>query len=104
MASSFGITLFTGTTLIESVDLEHTAETKELIASNGTHSEARCVDDMFTFTVKGKGTTTVTAGGATGAPSGTSGKIVITNVSINQTNDDWESFSYSGTAYPHATI
>ena len=103
MASSFGITLFIGATLIESVDLEHTAETKQLIASNGTHSEARCVDDAFTFTVKGKGTTTIAAGGALGAPTGTSGKIVVTNVSANQTNDDWEGFSYSGTAYPHAT-
>jgi hypothetical protein len=103
MASSFGITLITGTTLIESVDVQHTAETKELITATGTHSEARIVDDSFTFSVKGKGTTTVTAGAATGAPTGVTGKIVITNVTASQTNDDWESFSYSGTGYTHAT-
>lgn len=103
MPASFGITTFSGVSLIESVDLQHTAETKELINSDGTHSASQVVDDSFTFTVKGKGTTSVAAGGNTGEPTGVSGKIVITNVTASQTNDDWESFSYTGTGYTHAT-
>ena len=103
MASDFGITKITGT-LIESVDVEHKADLKELITATGAHSQSRSVDDSYTFTVKGKGTCPVTAGATnTGAPEGVSGKVIITNATDSQSNEDWESFSYSGTAYPHAT-
>jgi hypothetical protein len=100
--SDFGISKISGD-LIESVDLEHKAEVKQLITSTGHHSAVRSVDDSYTFSVKGKGTSPVSIGDATGAPTGTSGKIIITNVTETQTNDDWQGFSYSGTAYPHAT-
>jgi hypothetical protein len=99
--SDFGITKIPGE-LIESVDLEHKADVKQLITSTGHHSAVRSVDQSFTFTVKGKGSCPVSIGASDGAPAGTSGKIVITNVTSTQTNDDWEGFSYSGTAYPHA--
>ena len=103
MASDFGITQITGT-LIESVDVEHKADTKQLISSTGTHSAARAVDDSFSFTVKGKGTTSITAGAYnTGQPTGVTGKIIITNVTTTQTNEDWEGFSYTGVGYTHAT-
>jgi hypothetical protein len=100
--STFGITKISGD-LIESVDLEHKAEVKQLITSTGHHSAVRSVDDSFTFSVKGKGTSPVTIGASDGAPTGATGKIIITNVTLNETNDDWVGFSYSGTAYPHAT-
>ena len=100
--STFGITKVSGD-LIESVDLEHKGDTKQLITSTGHHSAARNVDDSFSFSVKGKGTSPVSIGGSSGAPSGTSGKVIITNVTESQANEDWVGFSYSGTAYPHAT-
>jgi hypothetical protein len=100
--STFGITKVSGD-LIESVDLEHKGDTKQLITNEGKHSAARNVDDSFSFSVKGKGTTSVAIGGATGAPTGVSGKVIITNVTETQSNEDWVGFSYSGVAYPHAT-
>lgn len=100
--SDFGITKLSDT-LLESVDVEYKAELKELITSTGTHSAARSVDQSYTFTVKGKGTTSVTAGGSTGAPTGVSGKIIVTNVTVSQSNEDWAGFSYSGTGYVHAS-
>jgi len=103
MASDFGSTQISGAH-IEAVDVEHKAELKELITSTGTHSAARSVDDSYSFTVKGKGTTTITAGSyGSGQPSGVSGKIIITNVTATQTNEDWEGFSYTGVGYTHAT-
>ena len=102
MATTFGITKITGT-LIKSVDLTHTAETKVLIDSDGTFSAARNVDDSYSFTVSGYGTTAIEAGGSAGAPDGTSGKVIITKVTESQSNDDWDQFSYDGTAYPHAS-
>jgi hypothetical protein len=103
MPSTFGINSLTGT-LLESVDVEHKADLKELINKDGTHSASRSVDDSFSFTVKGKGTTSISVGAnSSAAPSGVSGKIIVTNVTKTQTNDDWEGFTYSGTGYAHAT-
>lgn len=100
--SDFGISKLTGD-LLESVDVELKAETKELITSTGAHSAARSVDQAYSFSVKGKGTSSVTIGGNSGAPTGVSGKVIITSVTKSQTNDDWQGFSYSGTGYVHAT-
>jgi hypothetical protein len=100
--SDFGISKLTGD-LLESVDVELKAETKELITSAGAHSAARSVDQAYSFSVKGKGTSSVTIGGSTGAPTGVSGKVIITSITNSQTNDDWQGFSYSGTGYVHAT-
>ena len=101
--STFGITKITGT-LVESVDLTHSAETKELINADGSHSTARNVDDSFSFSVKGKGALpSITIGGSTGAPTGTSGKVIVTKITQTQTNEDWQGWSYDGMAYPHAT-
>lgn len=99
--STFGITKLTGT-LLESVDVEHKADVKQLIDSDGTHSAARKVDDSFTFSVKGKGDAPVSVGVGS-APAGVTGKIFITNVTSSESNEDWAGFSYSGIAYAHAT-
>jgi len=102
--STFGITSITGSGIYESVDVEHKADLKQLIGTDGTHSAARKVDDSFSFSVKGKGTCPVSVGLATsGIPSGVSGKIFITNVTTSQSNEDWAGFSYSGVGYSHAT-
>ena len=101
--STFGITKITGT-LVEAVDLTLTAETKELINADGTHSEARSVDKSFAFTVKGKGDLPViTIGGSEGEPQGVSGKVIVTKITESQTNEDWQGWSYDGVAYPFAT-
>jgi hypothetical protein len=101
--STFGITKITGT-LVEAVDLTLTAETKELINANGTHSAARSVDKSFSFSVKGKGDLpTITLGGDDGAPTGTTGKVIVTKITESQTNEDWQGWSYDGVAYPSAT-
>jgi hypothetical protein len=100
--STFGITKITGD-LIESVDLTLSAETKELIKSDGTHSTARNVDTSFAFSVKGKGDfPSVTLGGSTGAPTGVAGKVIVTKITNTQTNEDWQGWSYDGVAYPEA--
>jgi hypothetical protein len=98
--STFGITKVTGA-LIESVDVEHKADLKQLISSDGQHSAARKVDDSFTFSVKGKGDCPVSIGIGS-APSGVTGKVFITNVTFTESNEDWVGFSYSGIAYAHS--
>jgi hypothetical protein len=100
--STFGITAVTGT-LIESVDVEHKADTKQLITSEGQHAQARNVDDSFTFSVKGKGDLPVNVGVTTALPTSVSGKAFITKTAVTQTNEDWQGFSYDGVAYPHAS-
>lgn len=100
--STFGITAVQGT-LIESVDVEHKADTKQLISSTGTHAQARNVDDSFTFSVKGKGDLPVSVGITTTLPTSVTGKAFVTKTSSSQTNEDWNGFSYDGVAYPHAT-
>jgi len=105
MPSSFGVTLTSPPAggVVESVDVDYKAEVKVLKDTDGGFSEARAIAAEYSFSVRGKGVATVTAGGSTGAPSNVSGKIIITSVKQTQTNDDWESFEYSGSAYPNAT-
>jgi hypothetical protein len=100
--STFGITTVTGT-LVESVDVEHKADTKQLIDHIGQHAQARNVDDSFTFSVKGKGDLPVNVGVTTALPTSVSGKAFITKTTVTQTNEDWQGFSYDGVAYPHST-
>ena len=101
--ATFGISSIAGT-LIESVDVTLTGETKELINANGTHSAARIVDTQFSFSVKGKGDLpAITLGGSVGEPSGVTGKVIVTKITESQTNEDWVGFSYDGVAYTAAT-
>jgi hypothetical protein len=100
--STFGITTVTGT-LIESVDVEHKGDTKQLIDSTGGHAQARNVDDSYTFSVKGKGDLPVSVGTTSTLPTNVSGKAFITKTTVTQTNEDWQGFSYDGVSYPHAT-
>ena len=101
MPNTFGIHSITGD-LIESVDCEVKGDIKELITSTGEHSAGRVVDVTFSFSVKGKGTTSVTVGSGTGAPDGVDGAIFITNVTTTETNEDWVGFSYTGVGYLYA--
>lgn len=101
--ATFGITKIAGT-LVESVDVTNAAETKELINADGTHSTARNVDSQFSFSVKGKGTLpAITLGGDVGEPTGVTGKVIVTKITLTQTNEDWQGWSYDGVGYPAAT-
>lgn len=101
--ATFGITKIAGT-LVESVDTTLTGEVKELITSDGAHSEARIVDSQFSFSVKGKGDLpNVTLGGASGEPDGVTGKVIITKITETQTNEDWVGWSYDGVAFTGAS-
>ena len=101
--ATFGIASIAGT-LVESVDVTLTGEVKELITATGEHSVARIVDTQFSFSVKGKGTVSgITVGGNAGEPDGVTGKVIITKLTVSQTNEDWDAFSYDGVAYTAAT-
>lgn len=101
-SNGFGISALTGS-LIESVEISIDSETKMVMDRLGEFSEARIVDVTQSFTVRGTGTTAVSIGSTSGAPSALSGKIVVTSVKQTQTNEDFEKFEYSGTAYPSAS-
>ena len=74
-----------------------------IMEGDGTFCDAKIYDTSYKFTVKGRGTTSVTAGGTSGAPSEASGKVIITSVKLTQTNEDYEAYEYSGVAYPNAS-
>jgi len=99
--SDFGITKISGA-LIESVDCEIKGDLKELIGFDGTHSAARIVDVSFSFSVKGKGTCPVSVASSNGAPDEVDGKVIITNATDSESNEDWQGFSYSGVAFKYA--
>lgn len=99
---AFGINTIGGT-YIESVDVERKAETKVLLDSNGYYAGGQVIDDSYTFTVKGKGDLVISAGDSTGDPDLVTGTVVITSVKQMQSNEDFESFEYSGVAYPYAS-
>lgn len=101
-ANGFGISALTGT-LIESVEISYDSETKMLMDRSGEFSEARVMDTTHGFTVRGAGDTGVVIGGTSGAPTGVNGKVVVTSIKRTQTNEDYERFEYTGTAYPNAS-
>lgn len=100
--NGFGINQLGGES-IESVDVSFDTESKLLIDAYGEFSEAKIYDITASFSVKGSGTPSVSIGGASGAPDLVSGKVIITSVKRTQTNEDFERFEYSGTAYLSAS-
>lgn len=101
-ANGFGITQVDGES-IESVDVSFDTETKMLMNAYGEFSEAKVYDVTASFSVKGFGTPSVSIGGSSGAPDLVSGKVIVTSVKRTQTNEDFERFEYSGTAYLSAS-
>jgi hypothetical protein len=100
---TFGISQHSGT-LIESVEISRRISEKLVIDKDGTFGQAHGYDPVISFSVRGRGTTTVSAGdSASGLSSVTGGKIIITSVRTSQNNDDFPSFEYSGDNYPSAT-
>ena len=98
----FGIQTLSGT-FIESVDVERKAETKVLLDSGGNYAGGQVVDDSYTFTVKGKGNPPVGIAEADGDPNPVTGTVIITSVKYIESNEDFQTFEYSGVAYPYAS-
>jgi hypothetical protein len=100
----FGISLLAPAgSIIESLDVEMKGEFKQLINSEGQHSEARTYDTSYTVSVKGKGDTApYGAGELTPSITGVSGKGIWTNVSLDSKNDDFRGWSATATVYKNA--
>ena len=102
MAITIGVTLMSDT-LVQSVDVEHKADEKPLMNKDGTYATGRVIDDQYNFTVKGVGDASpVAVGDNTGAPSNVSGgTIIITSTKLEDKNDDWKHYEYSGVCHPN---
>lgn len=105
MPESFGISIINPSgSIVESVDVEMKGEFKQLINSDGTHSEAKTYDTSYTVSVKGKGDTCpYDAGDETQSISGVSGKGIWTTSSQDSKNDDFRGWSASATVYKNAS-
>ena len=90
--------------LIESVETTKSLDTKMIMSSEGGFGAGKGFDPKFEFTIKGRGTTTMDAGGAAAMiPEGITGGItVITSVKVSEKNDDFNEFEISGVNYPQA--
>jgi hypothetical protein len=100
--STFGITLIAnagGT--VESFEVEHKSEFKQLISTEGYAGGTHIYDGMFSFSASGKGENPYEVGVAGSMPL-TSGKVIITSSSNNTKNDDFIGWAMSGTAYQFA--
>jgi hypothetical protein len=103
--ATFGVTILSPAgSIVESLDVEMKGEFKELINSDGTHSEAKTYDTSYTVSVKGKGDTApYTAGSTIPTVTGVSGKGIWTNVTLDSKNDDFRGWSATATVYKNAT-
>lgn len=100
----FGISIVTaGGSIVESVDVEMKGEFKQLINSIGAHSEAKTYDVSYSVSVKGKGDSCpFDASDLISGISGTAGKGIWTNVTLDSKNDDFRGWSATGTIYKNA--
>ena len=108
MESSFGIHSVEWE-LASSVDVDHSTEVKTLLTKEGYFYDTYMSDDSYKVTVKGHGDDcpmTVTEFGTlatTGIPTfgNVEGGFLVTSCKTTQTNEDWVTWEYSGTVYPH---
>jgi len=103
--ATFGISIVTASgSIVESVDLEMKGEFKQLINSLGQHSEAKTYDTTYSVSVKGKGDTCpFDVGELITGVTGTSGKGLWTNVTLDSKNDDYRGWAATGTIYKNAS-
>lgn len=101
--STFGITGVTGT-LIESVSASEKADISVIHNNDGTFGAAQAYDRKQSFSVKGRGDTLHMPGASSsGNPTGITGIVIITNSKQSSSNTEFQSFEYSGEAYPTAS-
>ena len=102
--TAIGINLIS-TATAQSVEVSSQGEVAILVGKDGKFSKAAVYDPKFTFTVSGKGAVCPVSinDGGTGKPTGVTGKAIINSIKNQTNNDDWETWEYSGEAYPSAT-
>ena len=101
--TDIGITMVTEATA-QSAEFSSKGDVKILTDKAGAFSQAAVLDPTFEFSVKGKGIACpVALKASSGAPTGVSGKIIVTKTKDTTSNDDWPQWEYSGTGYPGAT-
>ena len=101
--TNIGVSLVSHATA-QSAEISSKGEVKILTDKSGNYSQAAVQDPTFEFSVRGKGASCpASIKGNTGAPTGATGKVIITSVKESTSNDDWEEWEYSGSAYPSAT-
>lgn len=100
--TNIGVTLVSHATA-QSAEVSSKGEVKILTDRNSNFSQAAVQDPTFEFSVRGKGAACPVALKASTAPSGVTGKVIVTTVKESTSNDDWEEWEYSGSAYPSAT-
>jgi hypothetical protein len=100
--STFGISIGGSGGYVESVDCEIKAETKQLLASDGTFGAGQVLDKIVTFSARGKGDNPYSAGAGNGGFAAATGAAFITSCKTTSKNDDWEGWEISGTAYTYA--
>ena len=100
--TDIGITLVTEATA-QSAEVSSKGDVKILTDRSGNYSNAAVQDPTFDFSVRGKGAACPVALKAATAPTGVSGKVIVTTVKESTKNDDWEEWEYSGQGYPSAT-
>jgi len=87
----------------QSVEVTSKGDVKILLDKDGNYSQAAVQDPTYEFSVRGKGAACpVEIKSAQGAPTGVTGKIIITSVKESTSNDDWEEWEYSGQGFPSA--
>lgn len=100
---TFGITQHAGL-LIESVEITKKVDEKMVLDKDSTFGQAHAYNPTQSFSIRGRGTTTVVVGDvASGLTSVTGGKIFVTSTRITESNTDINSFEISGEHYPGAT-
>jgi len=100
--TEIGISLVSEATA-QSAEVSSKGDVKILTDKSGAFSQAAIQDPTFEFSVRGKGIACPVALKAATAPTGVTGKIIVTTVKNSTSNDDWEEWEYSGTGYPAAT-
>jgi hypothetical protein len=108
MDSSFGVHSVSWE-LTTSVDVDHSTEVKVLLDKNGHHYDTYMSDDSYKVTVKGHGDDSpvgITDFGQASSPGkptygNVTGGFIVNSVKSTQTNEDWITWEYSGTVYPH---
>jgi hypothetical protein len=100
---TFGISQHSGS-LIESVEITKKIDEKMVLDKDGTFGQAHGYNPTQSFSVRGRGTSSVAVGDiAASLTSVSGGKIFVTTTRITDSNSDINSFEYSGEHYPGAT-
>ena len=99
---AFGIQRYSGA-LIQSVDTTAKIEKKELRGSDGNIARVHPYNPTTQFGVKGHGAVTVVPGiGSSGISSISGGLTLIEEFKLNDKNDDFQGWEFSGVNYPNA--